>query len=112
MSNKYKFELNFDDLTVEGLEQLYHEMRKDNSMNLEVVARLYLEKEKENIMVELEFPCDEELSTIYLSTYSYKGHYIEDATCEDGDIETYVWDLGLNELKNAEQIMLDIALKI
>lgn len=100
-------------VSVNELEQLYHEIRNRNdSMDLEVVARLYLEKEEENIMVELEFPCDEESSTIYLSAYSYKGDYIKDATCENGEIETLVWDLGLNELKNAEQIMLDIALKI
>lgn len=106
-----KFELY--GVNVEELEQLYHEMKSSNSSyDLDVVARLYLEKENENIMVELEFPCDEEFRTIYMSAYSYDGDYLKDATCENGDIETLTWDIGLNELKNAEKIMLDFALSL
>jgi len=109
------FEVYTKSKTTKELEEkrLYYASTK-TGCNFEIMARLCLEKENENILIELDFPTldlekllNGEKHPVNMTAYSYEGK-LEDYNCEcEFDCEEFV-----GNLEDAEQIMLDYALSL
>lgn len=82
--------------------------------NYEIGARLCVEMENENILIELNFPTldleqllDGEKGSVDMTAYSYTGE-LKDYNCEcEIDCKDFI-----GNLEDAEQIMLDYALSL
>ena len=109
------FEVYTKNQTTKGLkkERKYYATTKTGS-NYEIAARLCIEKEDENIMIELNFPTldleellDGEKGSVDMTAYSYTGE-LKDYSCEcEIDSKDFV-----GNLEDAEQIMNEYALSL
>jgi hypothetical protein len=109
------FEVYTENKTTKELEELKHYYVTNKSgCNFEQGARLCIEKENENILIELDLPTldlkeqlDGKGGKVYMTAYAYTGK-LEDYDCENEiDSKFFVGDLA-----NAEQIMLEYALSL
>lgn len=94
-------------------ERQYYSKTK-TGCNFEQGARLCIEKENENILIELDFPTldlsellDGKYRGVSMTAYLYTGN-LEDYNCER-EIDS---KLFVGNLEDAEQIMIDYALSL
>lgn len=109
------FEVYTESGTTKDLEELkqYYAIN-ETGCNYEQAARLCIEKENENILIELDFPTlglekllDGEKENVSMTAYSYTGK-LEDYECNcNVDSKDFV-----GNLEDAEQIMLEYALSL
>lgn len=109
------FEVYTESKTTKELEEerKYYATTK-TGCNYEQGARLCIEKEHENILIELDFPTldleellDGEKYPVNMTAYSYQGN-LEDYNCEC----EFASKEFIGNLEDAEQIMLDYALSL
>jgi len=85
-------------------------LRQINDFHIEQVARLCIQTEKENILIESYVVCSEDIKDIYLTGYSYLGD-IQDYNCEN-EIGYEFFKSDISDALSVKEVMLKFACKL